>query len=61
MPKMKTKMNHNLLVHTVEKSNCMEYSEQNIKFIARVVEDLRNNTTEKGSSFTQSYFLHKGF
>ena len=38
----------------------MEYSEQTVKFIARVIEDLRNNTMEKGASFEQSYFLHKG-
>ena len=32
-----------------------------MKLITRVIEDLRNNTTEKGASFSQIYFLHKGF
>ena len=31
-----------------------------MKLITRVIEDPRNNTTEKGASFSQSYFLHKG-
>ena len=38
----------------------MEYSKKTVKSTARVTEDLRNNTTEKGASFTQRYFLHKG-
>ena len=30
-----------------------------MKLIARVIEDLRKNTIEKGASFSQRYFLHK--
>ena len=32
-----------------------------MKLITRVIKDLRNNTTEKVVSFSQSYLLHKGF
>ena len=39
----------------------MEYSEQTVKFISRVIEDLVENTMEKGASFAQMYFLHQGF
>ena len=39
----------------------MKYSEKTVKLIARVIEDLRNNTMKKGASFAQRYFLHKGF
>ena len=35
--------------------------EQTVKLIARFIGDLRNNTIEKGASFAQRYFLHKGF
>ena len=47
MPNVKTEINHNLSTQTTEKSQRMEYSEKTVKFIARVIEDLRNNTTEK--------------
>ena len=30
-----------------------------MELIDRVIEDLRNNTTEKGARFAQSYLLHK--
>ena len=30
-----------------------------MKFIARVIEDIRNNTMDKFSSFAQIYFMHK--
>ena len=32
-----------------------------MKFIVRVIEDLKNNTMEKGARFSHSYFMHKGF
>ena len=44
---MNTEMNHNLLKQKNEKIKHMEYSEKTVKFIARVIEDLKNNTTEK--------------
>ena len=60
MPNMKTEMNYNLLTQTIEKSNLMEYYKQKVKLITRVIEYLRNNTTERGARFAQRYFLHKG-
>ena len=60
MTNMKTEMNHNLLTQTIEKINNMEYSAQTVKFIARVLEDLRNDTIENGARFALRYFLHKG-
>ena len=39
----------------------MEYSEQTMKLIARIIEDLRNNIMEKGASFVQRYFMHNVF
>ena len=59
MPNMKTDMNHNLLTQTIEKRKCMEYSEQTVKLVARVIEDLRNNAIVKVSIFAQRYFLQK--
>ena len=44
---MKTEMNHNLLTRKIQNIKCMKYSDQSLKFIARVIEDLRNNTMEK--------------
>ena len=57
---MKTKTNNNLLTKTIENINHMEYFDQTVRFIARVIEYSRNNITGKGASFSQSYFLHKG-
>ena len=48
---MKTDMNHNLLAQKIENTKRMEYYEQMVKFIARVIEDLRNNTMGKGARF----------
>ena len=31
-----------------------------MKLIAKVIEDLRKNTTEKGARFSQIHFLQKG-
>ena len=56
---MKTYMNNNLLTNTVEKIKLVEYYEQTVKFIARFIEDVRNNIIEKCASFAQSYLLHK--
>ena len=39
----------------------MEYYQQTVKLIARFIEQLINNKTEKGAIFAQRYFLHKGF
>ena len=39
----------------------MDYSDQTVKVIAVVIEDLRENTLEKGAKFAQRYFLHKLF
>ena len=61
IPSMKTEMNHNLLTQKIENIKHMEYSEKTVKLIARVIEDFRNNTMEKGAIFSQRYFLHKGF
>ena len=47
MPNMETEMNYNLLTQTIENSNQMGYYEQTVKFIARVIQDLRKNITEK--------------
>ena len=60
MTSMKTEMNHNLLTHKLEKRKRMKYSEQTVKLISRIIEDLINNTMGKGSSFAQRYFMHKG-
>ena len=60
MPNMKTNINHNLLTQKIEKRNNMQYYEQTVRLIAILIEYLRNNTTEKGASFPQRYFLHKG-
>ena len=38
----------------------MEYSDQIVKFIYRVIGGLMNNTMEKGASFLQRYFLNRG-
>ena len=37
----------------------MRYSKQTVKLIDRVIEDLINNTIEKGARFAQLYFVHK--
>ena len=37
MPNMKTDMNHNLLTQLIEKSKRMEYYEQAVKLIVRVI------------------------
>ena len=37
----------------------MEYSDQTVKLIYRVIEDIRNNTMLKVASFAQRYFQHK--
>ena len=60
MTNMKTGMNHNLLTQMFENIRRMEYYEQTVKFMARFIEDLRKNTTEKGASFTPRGFLKKG-
>ena len=60
MTNMKTDTNHNMLTHTIEKSKRMEYYEQTVKLIYRVIEDSINNKTEKGASFAQRDFLQKG-
>ena len=59
MPSMKTEINHNLLTQKIESSKSIEYSNQIVKFICRVIEYLRNNKQEKGARFAQRYFLHK--
>ena len=56
MPNMTTEINHNLLTHKIEKIKHMEYSENILKLIAGVIEDLINNTIEKGANFSQRYF-----
>ena len=61
MPDMKTDINHNLLTHTILNINHVEYSEQTVKFISRVIEYLINNTIEKVSRFARRYFMHTGF
>ena len=48
---IKALINNNLLTQTTLKSKRMEYSEQIFKFIAKIIEDLRNNTMKKGASF----------
>ena len=58
MPNMKTKTNHSLLAQTTENRKRMKYSEQTVKFIVRVIEDLGKNTTEEGASFEHSFFKH---
>ena len=60
MPNMKTDMNNYLLSQKIEKIKRMEYSDQTVKLIAIVIEDLRKNTTERSARFSQRYFLHKG-
>ena len=37
MLNMKTKMNHNLLTHTIEKRKQMEYYYKKVKFITGVI------------------------
>ena len=37
----------------------MEYYDLTVKLIFRVIDELRNNITEKGARFAQRYFLHK--
>ena len=59
MPNMKTEINHNLLTQTIKNINHTDYSEKTVQLITRFIEDLRNNTTEKGTRFEQIYFLHK--
>ena len=44
IPSTKTETDPNTLTQTIEKSNIMEYFEQTVKFIYRVIEDLINNT-----------------
>ena len=39
----------------------MEYSDEKVKMISRVIEDLRNNTRKKGTIFAHRYFLHEQF
>ena len=60
MPNIETEINHHLLTQTIENSNHMEYFEQTVKLVARVLEDLRNITMEKVASFAQGYFMFKG-
>ena len=60
MANTKTDKDHNLLTKRIEKSKHMEYYDQKVDFIDRVVEDFRNNTLVKGARFSQRYFLHKG-
>ena len=52
-------MNHNLLTQKTEKRKCIQYYNKKAKLIARVIEDFRNNTTEKGAIFPQRCFMHK--
>ena len=54
-------MDHSLFAQTIEEIKRMEYSEKIVKFITRVIEDLRNNKMKKGTSFAHRYFLHEGF
>ena len=61
MPTMKIYVNNILLTQTIEKSNCVKYSDQTVKLIAIFIKDSRNNIMEKVASFAQIYFLHKGF
>ena len=37
MPSMKTEMNYNLLTQRIERRNHMEYYDQTVKFISRVI------------------------
>ena len=48
-------MNNNLLTQKIENIKRMKYSEQTVKFIAWVIEYLRNDTMEK-----KAQALHKG-
>ena len=57
---MKTDMNGNLLAQRIEKSKRMEYCDKIVKLVAIFIEGLRNNKMEKGASFAQTCFLHKG-
>ena len=59
MLNMKTEMNHNLLTQTIEEIKRMEYFEKTVKFLTRVIEDLRNNTRKKGTIIAHRYFLHE--
>ena len=61
MLNMKTEMNHNLLTQTIEEIKRMEYSEKKVKVLTRVIEDLRNNRSKKGTIFAHRYFLHERF
>ena len=56
MPNMKIDMNHILI--TQKNSKQMEYSDQTVKLIVRVIGGLINNT-KKGARLAQRYFLHK--
>ena len=38
----------------------MEYSEQTVILIKKVIEDLRNNLMENCKLFSQNYILNKG-
>ena len=44
MPNIKTKMNNNLFTQSIENINPVEYSEQTVKLISRVIKDFINNT-----------------
>ena len=46
MPNVKNEMNHNFLTDTIKKSKHKEYSEQIVKFISRVMEDLNKNSVQ---------------
>ena len=50
---MKTEINRK------EKSKHMENSEQTVKLVTRVIEDLINNKMGKGASFAHRNFMNK--
>ena len=56
MTNMKIEMNHILMTH--KNSKQMEYFDQTVKLIVRVIRGLINNT-KKGARLAQRYFLHK--
>ena len=60
MPNMKTNMNHYLLMQTIENLYHVQYSDQTVKFVTRVIGDIRNNKMEKVAIFAINYFLNKG-
>lgn len=56
----KKEMKYNLQQTTINSSNQENYDQKTAKVYARVITDINNITTTKGSSFAQQYILQKG-